>query len=1390
MPLYEDEYKQMFGGLSFSGYAKQQQEDDEEKQKKALAEFNSKQNEAQGKNADGTDKSFGEKAIDLGKGIVGSGQRAATTAAQGVAALGTGAAIGIHAATGNEKGIKADTEQFKKFMDDSTNAKAIDGQPLSFISKKTQTGENNVAQFGAEFAKAGADTAAFVQPELKAASVGKMIGSEVGINATTTGVASAADQYSKTGKIDAGKTLQDATTGGIIGGVMRGGRVVGGKLLGKGDKTTTNTADGSVNSDVKQIGAGFKEDSHYDAEMQRFQRSEFTPEDNVWKDNVVKTEDGSTVDVTGTALQMRKNQIAIRDLQSQADGVDLNTGKTNVPEGADPSTYTGDTMGRANAADEVAKLEAQNVELKSQLDKAGVINESSALQLDPSKVKESFVSLKNEASQAKEYNFNTARDSYLSEVGDTVETAQAKLDAFDNGEMPDSVMKQNEPVAGAQDVFAHSNVPQEMKSVASEILDDRGDAEAVMSGLMNDKKYKSSYKAMDAAYLKRQEAIKEMPEPRQEIEMEKLTNKYLDDIDELETARGEDAADVEKYQVVLDHLDSKERQLTYDVNQAIKNNPESFKNADETLAGAEREKLIENLELAKTYNEPARIIENVNESGVDIVEAAKTTPAVASAVNAKVANDTITEGFKNSGGTRRALLTFMSDSKNLASMGMRKLHTDILRAEQTVVDVTKADMQLIKSVKDSIDNGDITNEQIIDFTQGKNVTIDNPQTAELVQKLLGDKADIIRKTVYDDTLASLKKGNSKLKKPRTTRDMMDMATEKANKATIDAYFPHIDLDSTTSQFARAANDGKNAGDVSFGNLKHRDKNSDQYSKDVVSVLSAYVTGFNKKFYLEPALTPLKDPAVRAKMHEAEAKYVDGYISKVLNRDTGNVEATVNMMFEAVNAKVGRQSSGNQYRKLLGAQRMISAVAGLGGNVASTLRQMTQQTNTVLAIGSENTLVGSKRFMDSVIEYKRTGKRPPELQDAVDSGVFDISAIASLGDELEMIIQGSSRTGLKHKAQKGGEILMSGIKYTDMFMRGQAYMGALRMGEKKGLTGQALKDFAAEKVVDTQFITSRIDMPKALNGPGMRSLSQFATFSIKQAEFLADYGFKSVKKKNGEWTLEDPAQFGRLIQASIVGAGFTAALAPIGFQADEWVPFGRDIAEGDAYKSPLVRLIAGDKGKVGLISLIYPAEITDPETGRKRKMTPDESAQKFWEDNWQNIIPAGGQIKKSSEGTQTTQSGVAKNPDGKIQFLQGNSGMDKLGGSLFGKYSTAEGKRWIQQDFPTLSETEMRLGQTKEEAADSGVTLESLNREQQQEWYNFYEAKKQAPSRSSSLDAIKKAAESGNENRVAKLTSEYNQSVKDAISQLYPSADAMPDDIYEQYTKLLIDPEKY
>lgn len=973
--------------------------------------------------------------------------------------------------------------------------------------------------------------------------------------------------------------------------------------------------------------------------------------------------------------------------------------------------------------------------------------------LTPEQARAKWVSLQEERQVAlandAERGFNLEREDALKNfenngLPNDLEEAQALLDDFDNGraEVPTTQAPQ---VKSAVDVAMSENFPVEIRSAAKELLDDRGVVEGQLEGLMTKDKLDSHHLQMDEAYKLREAEIADMPAPRQEIELQKLNEKYMADLDELQQKFENDAPQVENMTRIKEHLDAKEAELVRQSNYLMEQAPDQFRTVDEAEFAARRTAIADNLETAKRFNDTEAIVDDVSTSPRP-ERVADADPDVRKAYQSEAMKQTENmPAIKNISGVREAMLNFTSPSKNLRALtGSDEIFSGIIRAESAVNTANKADIDVISQIAKRI-TGKEQASQIIDFIEGKRSTLSgfDEETAALI------------KNFFDEKKAKLKEMGYK---------------------TIDDYFPH--LFNKNDPNVKRLFKGKTTADINFGNLKKRMTEGGDFNRDIVEVMVAYSRGYNRKVYLEPALKPLEDIKMQVNASKAVGDWVDNYIENLKGiTEPSGAEKIFNGIIDSM--LPANKKGGNHYRQTLAAQRMISAVATMGLNPGTAIRNMTQVVNTVAGLGAKHATRGAIRATRAFA----AGKNSPEWKEMIASGVFDGGISRHYMADLDAQIGRLNK--VQAAGEKGANFMMSMIRGTDISLRAQAYWGAKEMGLEealaKGLKGakaeKFAKDFAIKKVADTQFITSAADMPVKLNGAGVRSLTQLATFSIKQAEMLAELGIKTIKRPDGTYGI-NAKQAGNLLAAGVTAALFTEVLKPvIGFNEKEWIPFYDQVASitdpdstaGESlYRSPLVSLIAGNgKGKIGLLDAIKSGKMDE-----------------FLQDNWSQIVPAGTQIKKTVEGLQTTTSGISKNPQGKVRYLQDMGIDNQLKAALFGQYATDAGREWIKEGFPTLTDSEMRLG-SKEGSGD--ITFEDLPRDMQEQFYDYYAATKKVTGRNDTLEKIREAVRDGNIRKAQRLGEDYNNKAKDAMKGYFQQHKDLPPELQDDMvSRLYID----
>lgn len=930
------------------------------------------------------------------------------------------------------------------------------------------------------------------------------------------------------------------------------------------------------------------------------------------------------------------------------------------------------------------------------------------------------------------------RNNYYADGGKTKAEAKQALEDFDNGvNRPESVMKEAAPVATVDDVLRRPDLPEVVKTAAKEVDDDRQMINQEMEGLMS-----PSVKADETARLDDQYEVqlrdlnKKYGDPlnpgsassdvRFQRAKEMLDEDYKASTAELDMLEAEDFDEVAKYEGMLDQIASREQNIVMDTRNLMKAAPDRFKDVDQVEADAVRAGLQKQLQDAERFDDGKGIVTEAATSP-DPVKSIENNPDGPASVRADIAESTSNlEGFKNATGVRASALglSLSSPSKNFEAFGLRELHDAVVVADAKLQLANKADFEKLNPIAKAINGNKQLQGQIVDYLEGGRQTLSatDAKTAEAIRSLLDEKKAWLKDNGF---------------------------------ATMDDYFPHM-FDKNGEQ-AKAIFHAKTTGDIKFGNIKQRISESNDYSREIIDVLSAYTQGINKKIHLEPVLKPLDDLKVQDKVTDFEADWINKYIEQLKGTTKrSGIEQSFDTVVDGFLGKIGKTSGGNHYRSMLGGQRMMAAVATMGLNPGTALRNLTQVVNTVAGIGPKWSAVGMVHGTRAL----KAGKNSPEFKEMAEAGVFSGGVSKNYNADLDEF--SNKIPGLKGVSNGIANKMMIMVSSTDAIMRAQAYWGAKAKGLSMKMDDDAAKAFAREKVIDTQFVTSKVDMPTSLNGPGMRSLTQLATFSAKQAEFMANLGVKLVKGKDGKYTMGRGEQMLGLLSAAATAGAATAALEPlIGFNSEEFIPFypqiapfipGADKEVSDAlYRSPLVTLLAGDgKSKMGLVEAIQSGN-------------PGE----WMKDQWSSIVPAGTQIKKSTEGFSTTNSGESRNAEGNIRYLQDDDTYNKLQASIFGQYSTPAGKNWIKEGFPTLSESQ------------TGKVDEQTSRDMKKAYADFYTARKKASGRQDAYDAVKEAAKIGDTNTASRLAKEFNDKVNESMKSYWKQHDELPEDLRKE-----------
>ena len=1372
--MTEDEWKQIYGGrwsqvraddegnrydngwnpdssLTYEEEQKQQQEQKrQEEEKKKKEEEEKKKNDWLGNGL----KWLGDTAKGVGAGV----QQAAGKAASAVVDTGEALALASNQVV-NAFDQDTNAKAGKAIMDSAEGArkwirdqKDITGKNIEDTTKAKEAGDRigqgkadarDWATAVGDAVDAGSTLTGFINPTRMAVDgaelTGKALAGQIAKEVAAQGGANAAQgflqEYGKTG--DVNKSLQkageQATTGAIFQGSLEGLGYGIGKLRGKGaEDANLRNGDDAVEAptsaktsedglDIKSEGGASQNGSQEltDAITTR-------PESRYTGLSNEELNKASALDPQNKEINAELYRRQSEELKAQREAESLNRERN-------PLDDINDEVNGPKSPEEIARL---NQDLKpGETPKGLTEQEKMAYEADPEFRK-----------QVDEKLAQARKDFENNGLPNDSKTAQEYLDNIDNGKvdgLPDHVFREREGVESIGQILGDEQMPKDVRNAAVQAADMGREIDAKLENLMNDNTYNQAHAQMDAAYKERLAAVNDMPGPRQEIERQRLDEQYTKDLQELEETRARDLPQVQELNAMKQRVDERAQEIVADTNELIHSDPKTFRQVDEAKLAEHRQLAEQNLAEAKKYD-------------------GKTTYALQEVSKAQNP-DELKIALERNGDTLE---------KELANTLNVK---DIEHAKESVSKISDTQMALARVTSPSVlfDKGGLNTESAGLFSELVNGTGKAAVEGEEIAKRLGDikkalGSDGKKPEVLDNIVDYLEGKVEHLNVPghekaaKEIRDMLDEVKpwlkENGYGTVSEFYFPHM-RDNDPKGLANLFDENQLAkGELGIGSLKSRKKGGEEYSKDVWNVLSTYFDGINRAKNIEPSLrkiesvsTQLKLASAEHKNFEAYAGFLDNYINQIKGKNQSNIE-------KAFDSQFGH----NAFKKSTGAIRAVNAMATLGLSPLTALRQMTQE---IATVGNLNPkwagvgMVNGARMLAS-----KEGRKELKLSGVLDEGT-------GLKD-----LKGLTQSKAGKAFDKVSDGLMSMVSTMDNIMRAQAYAGAKAKGLKlngakwerwaneAGLTGQAAQDFVQKKAmeygtkatVDTQFITSKVDAPAAFNGPGMRTLTQLATFDGKQAGFLIRMGLKPIKDvKAGNYRLA-ANDMGKLVAMGATAWGVQATLGQfIGMKGTDHIPFydqaqawfniegksdkdRKNEEKNKVRRSPFVTMLFGDGGKnPGLV-------------GALSKQDKGEGLKEFWDKNWQLIVPAGTQAKRTTEGIKSVEEGVVKNDKGNTRFVQNQDQGNALKAAILGKYTTENGQKWLKEgSFSAVKETQ----QQKIESLGS-----SKAREQATE---YFQRTNKIPSRKEAYDNAKQALQEGNRNRAQSIISEYNSKVKGA-----------------------------
>lgn len=314
-----------------------------------------------------------------------------------------------------------------------------------------------------------------------------------------------------------------------------------------------------------------------------------------------------------------------------------------------------------------------------------------------------------------------------------------------------------------------------------------------------------------------------------------------------------------------------------------------------------------------------------------------------------------------------------------------------------------------------------------------------------------------------------------------------------------------------------------------------------YIRDAFRALDAYVKRATRKVHMDVALEQLK--IASEKLDVDSWNYVKQYVDRVNLRPTQTDNYIDNSIKQLLGLKI---FGGNPYRlgarplaRVSRAARQMVYRGTLGLNIGSALKNLTQGSNTFAMLGPKYTTIGYTKLFNGL-----------NHQELYDENILNND-----------IIQDRTLSSTKKFWENTDKVLFYLFETAEKINRGAAYFGAkakyyadnsrielTKDGGKlqvwnAGSSEAKARAYAKKIVEQTQFTFGSVDTPVALQSDIAKTLAQFQSFNVKQAEFLAEL----AKTRNYAGML-------RFVLATII---FSITLGKLfGMKWKDAIPFSR------------------------------------------------------------------------------------------------------------------------------------------------------------------------------------------------------------------------------------------
>lgn len=382
-----------------------------------------------------------------------------------------------------------------------------------------------------------------------------------------------------------------------------------------------------------------------------------------------------------------------------------------------------------------------------------------------------------------------------------------------------------------------------------------------------------------------------------------------------------------------------------------------------------------------------------------------------------------------------------------------------------------------------------------------------------------------------------------------------------------------------------------------------------YVRDVWRALESYTLRSLRKIHLDKPID--RFGAYVDYLPQGAQRYTKYFLNSIVGRPDfveGLVDDTIRAAVKFLpEGEVKRYFSGRPTRKIFGSINMQVYRGALGLNVSSALKNLTQVVNTYSEEGEIATLVG---YMALLNPQRWQEPQTKMLMNDIVGAEHRLTQFKSFLEKMD----------------KGLFVLFD---LAEKINRYSNYYAAKYNAKKKGMSEEEAVAYVRAQVRKTQFAYSKIDLPLLMHNPIGKSMIQFSTFPIKQAELI----FGRIKNK--EW-----AKLFRYIIGSLVLLYYTGDYL------------------GLSWKDVLIRNVMPNMGPL-------PKAVGDAYTMMTSKLDSERRAAAqdlmYFKDL---LIPAGVQLKRTLKGITAATQGQTS-PTSTIHYLSPQSPLDMAKAAILG-----------------------------------------------------------------------------------------------------------------------------